>query len=105
MEMVENLKVVNNEGEGQFEIDLGDEKAIVTYDRSPSTITFLHTEVPPAFKGKGIAKQLTSRALNHAREENLKVNALCPFTAAYVRRHPEYKDLLTEKSRRSIFGE
>lgn len=105
MATTENLKIENNEAENRFEVNLGDKTAFVTYAESPKFITYFHTEVPPEFEGRGIAKKLTIHALEYARENDLKVNVLCPFTTAYVRRHPEYKDLLSEKSRKHIFGE
>jgi predicted GNAT family acetyltransferase len=53
-----------------------------------------HTFVPTALRGGGIASQLTARALDYARESGLKVVPSCPFVAAYIQRHPEYRGLL-----------
>jgi predicted GNAT family acetyltransferase len=102
---LENPQVRDNEAENRFEMNLGDKSAFVTYAKSPNFITYYHTEVPPEYEGQGIAKKLAVHVLDYARENDLKVNALCPFIAAYVKRHPDYKDLLSTASRKHIFGE
>jgi uncharacterized protein len=57
-------------------------------------IIVYHTEVKDALKGKGIAQQLLSALANYARQNHLKVVALCPFTAVQFKRHPElYGDI------------
>lgn len=105
MTELENFSVEDNEEEKRFEIKLGNQAAFVTYEKSPNFITYYHTEVPPEFEGRGIAKKLTVYALDYARQNDLQVNALCPFIAAYVKRHPDYEDLLSPASRKRIFGE
>jgi predicted GNAT family acetyltransferase len=45
-------------------------------------------------RGGGIASHLTTHALDYARERGLKIVPSCPFVAAYIARHPEYRDLL-----------
>lgn len=58
-------------------------------------IYLTHTEVPIALEGKGVGSALIQKVLHHIREEGLKMAPLCPFVAAYLKRHPEEaKDLL-----------
>ena len=64
------------------------------YELAPGVITFLHTEVDPAFEGQGIGSALASSVLDDVRARGLRVVARCPFIAAYIRRHREYADLL-----------
>ena len=52
-------------------------------------ITFRHTEVDPAFEGQGLGSTLAREALDDARARGLQIKALCPFIAAYLKRHPE----------------
>jgi predicted GNAT family acetyltransferase len=63
-------------------------------DEAGNTITFVHTEVDPAFEGQGIGSKLASGALDDVRERGLKVVAVCPFIAGYIERNPQYADLL-----------
>ena len=53
-----------------------------------------HTVVPPAFEGKGVASALATAALGYAREHGLKVKPICPFMAGYIKKHPEWQDLV-----------
>lgn len=64
------------------------------YRLSPGRITFIHTEVDPAFEGGGVGSRLARHALDDARARGLAVRPLCPFIAAYIRHHPEYADLV-----------
>jgi hypothetical protein len=70
--------------------------AVLTYKQQAGRIVFLHTGVPPALEGRGIASQLASFALEEARAQHLTVVPRCPFVASYIRRHREYLSLLTE---------
>ena len=79
----------------RFEIDLGDGSlAIAQYTLPAGKIMFTHTEVPPAHEGKGIGTALVRYALAAARERGLKVIPICPFFAAYIKKHTEEQDLL-----------
>ena len=48
----------------------------------------------PRFEGQGLGARLARFALDDARERGLRVVPLCPFIAAFVKRHPEYQDLV-----------
>jgi predicted GNAT family acetyltransferase len=63
-------------------------------DEAANTITFVHTEVDPAFEGQGIGSKLAAGALDDVRGRGLRVIAVCPFIAGYIERNPEYADLL-----------
>jgi len=92
---VNNPIVIHNvEGE-RFEIQLGDDVAILEYQRSGDNIIFPHTEVPTKYEGHGLASKLAVAALEYAKQEGFKVVALCPFVSSYIRRHPEYQDITT----------
>ena len=86
--------VRDNKTEHRFEMNAGDDAAVAYYSLAPGVITFTHTEVPAALRGKGIASRLMRVALETARAQGLKVVPRCSFVAAFMRRHPEFKDLL-----------
>jgi predicted GNAT family acetyltransferase len=88
------VEVVNNEADGRFEVRLGDEVAFTEYRLVASGILFPHTEVPPAFEGRGVASALVRAAMAFARERGQKVIPVCPFVAGYVAKHPEFHDLV-----------
>ncbi len=57
-------------------------------------ITLIHTEVPPALRGRGIASTLARTALEYARDNNLKVDIICPIAADFLAKNPEFQHLI-----------
>ena len=97
-------EVRDNPEHRRFEIDLGDGSlAIAEYTLPKGKIMFTHTEVPTAHEGKGIGTALIRAGLDAARERHLQVVPICPFFAAYMKRHAEVQDLL-DPSYRSTLG-
>jgi hypothetical protein len=93
----------DNVDEHRFEADLGDGSfAIAEYKLITGKIVFTHTKVPPAHEGQGIGSALIRFALASARERGLKVIPICPFFAAYIKKHPEEQDLLDPAYRKVI---
>ena len=88
------IHVVDNKAEHRFEAVVDGELAIAAYRRRGDTITFTHTEVPPALERRGVASALARAALERVRDEGLRVVPRCPFMAAYIARHPELQPLL-----------
>lgn len=68
--------------------------ALCSYRRQGDTLLLTHTEVPPALEGRGVAAALVRATLDWARSEGLRVQPLCSYVAAYMRRHPETQDLM-----------
>lgn len=65
------------------------------YRREPGRIIFVHTEVDPAFEGRGVGGALARQALDGLRDDgSLQVVAECPFIASWIQRHPDYQSLL-----------
>lgn len=79
---------------GRFEIEQDGHTAFLEYIVAGSVLQLIHTEVPDALQGKGIASELAKSALEWARQNGKKVDVICEFVAAYVQRHPEYKDVV-----------
>jgi predicted GNAT family acetyltransferase len=86
---MESNPVTHNEARGQFELALGEEKAVLQYRRTANSITLIHTEVPKAERGRGLGNQLIRAALDFAHFNQLKVVPVCPFVKAYLQKHPE----------------
>jgi uncharacterized protein len=80
-----NLKIENNEAAERWEAHVDQQLAVAEYRRRGNAIFFIHTEVPPALAGHGIASQLARAALEDARTRHLAVIPFCPFIAGYIR--------------------
>lgn len=81
----------------RYEARLGDELAgFVEYRRvAGGRRILLHTEVPPAFGGRGIGAALARHILDAARADGTRVTVKCPFIRSWLDRHPEYRDHVT----------
>ena len=91
-------EVKDNPAMGRFEIAGGGAVAFVECERSGGgRIALLHTEVPEALSGQGVGSKLVRGVLDALRAEGAKVVPRCEFVAAFVERHPEYRDLLADE--------
>ena len=88
-----NYQVVHSLANNRFEVDLGNDKAVLIYMIKAGLFILLHTEVPPAFEGRGIAAKMAKAALDYARSEGYKVRSYCSYTTWYIERHQEYSEL------------
>jgi uncharacterized protein len=96
--------VTDNETESRFEIRVGGELAgFIGYILDESLIELVHTEVDRRFQGGGLARQLARASLDSARDRGFAVLPTCPYIRSWIRKHPEYKDLVPE-GRRSAYG-
>lgn len=86
--------VRDNRSEQEFELVEQGQRAIAAYQLEDDRIVFTHTLVPPALEGHGVGSKLIRAALGSARDRGLRVVPQCPFVAAYIRKHPEYRDLV-----------
>ena len=57
-------------------------------------LDLVHTEIEPAFEGRGLAGQLVRFALDDARAAGRRIQPSCGYVAAWIERHPEYRDLV-----------
>jgi predicted GNAT family acetyltransferase len=86
----------NNEKKGVFKaIENNIEAGLMTYSWAGENKFIIdHTEVNPDFAGKGVGKQLVMKAVEFARENNLKIMPLCPFAKSVFNRVAEIRDVL-----------
>jgi uncharacterized protein len=88
-------RVVDNPAASRFELYADDDTlaGFAAYELHPDRIVFTHTEIDPAFEGRGLGSRLAAGALDGVRGRYPKVVARCPFIARYLARHDEYADL------------
>lgn len=89
------MRVVDNPAERRYELLDGDELVgRIDYRARSSALAFIHTKVQP--KRRGLGSELVKGALDDVRTRGLRVVPVCPFVEAYIRRHPEYADLVAQ---------
>ncbi len=88
------LNIVHHADIGRFEAIVEGFPCEVDYLLDGNTMRITHTGVPSALEGRGIAAALMAHALNWARQQGHRVQALCSYAQVYVKRHPEWQDLL-----------
>jgi len=93
------LSIVHDLARQRFEAAVGGGIAHTDYQRVGDTLHMMHTEVPPASEGRGVAAALVEAALDYADANGLKVAPLCSYVRAYMRRHPETLPLLASGAR------
>jgi uncharacterized protein len=59
-----------------------------------------HTEVSPELEGKGHGSELARQAVNYFQSDGKQIVPICGFFAQFLRKHAEYKDVVTPESRR-----
>jgi predicted GNAT family acetyltransferase len=87
-------RVRDNKALHRFELDVEDAVAFANYRLTPSSVIITHTETPRSLRGRGIASELITGALELIRADGNKVIAGCGFVVDYLRKHPEYADLV-----------
>jgi uncharacterized protein len=86
--------VRDNKAQNRFELDVEGMVAFANYRLTPSAVIITHTETPRSLRGRGIASELVQGALQLIRADGLKVIAGCGFVVDYLRKHPEFADLV-----------
>lgn len=92
---LEQIELRRNEDRGRFELEVEGHIAFIEHIITKENIVFLtHTEVPRALEGKGVGSAIVSKTLQWIKEKSYPLAPLCPFVAAYIKRHPEWKEIL-----------
>ncbi|MDG4798612.1 GNAT family N-acetyltransferase [Micromonospora sp. WMMD1082] len=90
------MLVEENPAKHRYEILVDDALAgFVAYLPRGEVLVFTHTEVDPAFQNMGVGAALMRGTLDQVRAQGQRLVPQCPFMAAFIERHPEYADLVT----------
>lgn len=75
-----------------------EEDAVLHYEESSRGETtifdFVHTEVPEAMRGRGMAAALVRTACEYARSNDVKVVPTCSYVVNYLQRNPADNDVV-----------
>ncbi|MGH3206202.1 MAG: GNAT family N-acetyltransferase [Trebonia sp.] len=98
--------VTDNPAASRYELHVGPELAgYVDYlmRDHDTAISLVHTQVAPAFQGEHLATRLARYSLDDARKRGLGVLPFCPYITSWIKKHPEYAELVPQ-GRRADFG-
>lgn len=90
------IRQFNQNGKGSFKAFENNEEVGTldyTWDEN-KTMLLNHTEVSPAFEGKGIAKKLVMQSVEFARQENLKILPRCSYAEKVFKKSTDIQDVL-----------
>jgi predicted GNAT family acetyltransferase len=96
--------VTDDQTQSRYELRVKGELAgFLTYHLRGEQISLNHTELEPAFQGQGLATHLARFSLDDARERGLAVLPYCPYVTSWIKKHPDFADLVPA-DRRAEFG-
>lgn len=99
----DTLTLSDNPAAHRFELRIADKvAAFAEYNLLKDAVMFTHTEVLPEHEGQGLGAKLVSFALDDVKARGLHAVPVCQFVAGYIRRHPQYLDLVSEEHRRAF---
>ena len=87
--------VEDNPSESRYELRVdGELVGWAEYLPAGESLIVAHTEIDERREGEGLGSVLVRGVLDGIRASGKTVIPTCPFTAAYIQRHPEYVDLV-----------
>ena len=95
-----DVTVANAPERLRYELRLGDAViGFATYRLvGRRRVVFIHTEVDDGHSGQGLAERLAQFALDDVRAAGKRIVAVCPYIASYLRKHPEYDDIVDKRT-------
>lgn len=97
---MDNTTIADNPEAHRYEVRVADAlAAYAEYNLLKDAVMFTHTEVLPEYEGQGLGSRLAQHVLDDVRRRGLHAIPVCQFIAGYIRRHPEYQDLVTPAHR------
>lgn len=87
--------IVHDQEKECFKTEVDGLECVLEYRKISATVLdFYHTYVPPKLRGRQIAEQLTTFALEYTRANGFKLVPSCSFVAHFISRNADFKDLV-----------
>lgn len=84
----------NDAENGRYEMDEEGLTSWADYRLRDETLFVDHVESPVPLRGTGAAGRLMKALAADAKAKGLKITPLCGYAAAWLRRSPEFRDLV-----------
>jgi predicted GNAT family acetyltransferase len=96
----EDLSLKDNTELNRFEMEVEGSTAFLEYKRSRDWLFLIHTEVPEAIEGKGVASAIIQKTLQYAKDNNYKIVPICPFVQSFLKKHPDWNEIVVPNAER-----
>ena len=93
---MDDVVISHQPEKSRYQATVGGEVAgFAQYQLTDEIIVFTHTEVDPAYEGRGVGSALAAFALADVEADGRRqVLPICPFIKAWIGRHPDYHHLM-----------
>ncbi len=91
------VPVIHQPEQNRFEATVEGSLSKLDYIQDGKNFVITHVGVHPALRGQGLAGHIVEAGLAYAKEHNLRVVPMCSYAAAYIRRHPEHRELTSQE--------
>ena len=91
------VKIIHNEAGSRFEVTVNEYPSKLDYFMDGKNFVITHVGVHPELRGQGLAGKITETALEYAKSNSLRVIPMCGYAAAYIRRNPQYAELMKQQ--------
>ncbi|MBN2407586.1 MAG: N-acetyltransferase [Elusimicrobia bacterium] len=91
------MDVKHDRIKSRFYVETEDGDAFLMYSLSDGCMDLYETYVPNPQRGKGLAPMIVGKAVEHAKREKYSIRPTCPYIKVFLRKHPEFGDLVDRK--------
>lgn len=94
-----DAKVRHDEEQQRYVLEInGQLLGFAQYHEEGDRQIFTHTEIDDSLSGKGMGSMLVRESLDDARQRGKRIVPVCEFIGAYVKKHPDWNDLLVQSA-------
>lgn len=91
------VQVIHNPKQNRFETTVEGYPSKLDYIEDGKNFVITHVGVHPELRGQGLAGHIVEASLLYAKSNDLRVIPMCSYAAAYMRRHPEHRELMNQE--------
>ena len=93
---LDQVHIIHNPEKKRFETTVEGYLSKLDYIQDGKNFVITHVGVHPELRGQGLAAQIVEAGLAYAKKNDFRVIPMCSYAAAYIRRHPEYRELTNQ---------
>ena len=94
MESAMDPDIRHNAEAMRYALTVDGQTAVVIYNPVAGGLLITETIVPIPLEGRGLASRMAKHVLADLKQRGLVILPTCPFFAGYLKKHPEYAELV-----------